>query len=263
MLLTETGYRIREVLKPQWGVFVEIVRKSKSIDGRGLAPPPCRPIMIEEKCIVLGMICDVGCRNEAPVKPLDDGFDAMIEYYLDSQIIERDADRVFFETVLAFLGDVKEWIQSCGDTSDDDAANGQAAQPNTAEQQAKVALPAPSASETAMVDPQPAKPKKLLTGWREITEALGKKNDNRDKVKSLNDRFGGPISSTGRGTKPMVYRDVLIDFWNNLAVKQQELANQARGKRLLTEDAHPYGRDGEVSTEISGSVKKPRSNAKR
>ena len=154
----------------------------------------------------------------------------MIEYYLDSQIIERDADRVFFKTVLAFLRDVKEWIQSCGDISDDDAASGQVAQPNTAEQQAQVAPPAPSTSEATMVDPQLAKPKKLLTGWREITEALDGKNDDRDKVKSLNDRFKGPISSRDKGTQPMAYRDELIGWWNKMAVKQQKLANQERGK---------------------------------
>jgi len=41
-------------------------------------------------------------------------------------------------------------------------------------------------------------PVKLLTSWREITEALELRHDERDKVKSLNDRFNGPMESPRR-----------------------------------------------------------------
>ena len=72
-------------------------------------------------------------------------------------------------------------------------------------------------------------PRKLLTGWLDIAAALDMKYADCDKIKSLNKRFEGPIGNSGKGTSPMVYRDVLIQWWNRLAIQEEELANQ-RGR---------------------------------
>lgn len=102
------------------------------------------------------------------------------------------------------------------------------------------------------------RPRKLLNGWHEITQAVSMKYNQRKDVKSLNDRYQGPISNRGAGTHPMVYEDDLIDWWNKLAVKQQELANQREGAKLSAEIQHNYGRDGTAAPEIGGGTKKRR-----
>jgi hypothetical protein len=84
------------------------------------------------------------------------------------------------------------------------------------------------------------------------------KYGDRANIKSLNKRFDGPITNKGKGTKPMVYRDELFQWWDGLATKQQELTNQQQGRRLMAEAQHNYGRSGTVAPEIGGSVKKRR-----
>jgi hypothetical protein len=113
------------------------------------------------------------------------------------------------------------------------------------------------------LDPQeadkgtPPCPKKLLTGWQSITATLEMPYNRRDEIKSLNDRFDGPIINNGRGTKPMTYREELLTWWDTLAQKQQELADQRQGERFSTE-GHAYGRTETVVPEIAGSIKKRR-----
>jgi hypothetical protein len=84
------------------------------------------------------------------------------------------------------------------------------------------------------------------------------KYDDREKIKSLNERCEGPITSRGAGTQPMVYSDDLIEWWNKLAVRQQELENRREGAKASAEDQHNYGRDGTAAPEIGGGVKKRR-----
>jgi hypothetical protein len=102
------------------------------------------------------------------------------------------------------------------------------------------------------------KPRKLLTGWHEITATLEMKHQDREKIKSLNERFEGPIKNKGSGTSPMVYQEELIEWWNHLAVKQQEMANYRDGRKLSAEAQHNYGRDGTAAPEIGGGVNKRR-----
>jgi hypothetical protein len=101
-------------------------------------------------------------------------------------------------------------------------------------------------------------PRKLLTGWRAIAAALDMKYAQHKDIKSLNQRLKGPIRNKGAGTKPMVYLDNLLEWWNHLAVQQQELSNQRDGVRLSAEAQHNYGRDGTAAPEIGGGVKKRR-----
>ena len=105
---------------------------------------------------------------------------------------------------------------------------------------------------------EPAEPRKLLIGWHAITKALNMKHDDRKNVAHLNRRREGPIVNKGRGTQPMVYTDVLVNWWNNLAVMQQELANQRQGAKLSAEAQHPYGRGGAAAPEIGGGMRRRR-----
>lgn len=105
-------------------------------------------------------------------------------------------------------------------------------------------------------------PKKLLEGWHAIAAAVGMLHKRRRDIKSLNDRYEGPIKNKGAGTRPMVYHADLIEWWNRLASKQQELANQRDGAKLSGESQHNYGRDGRAAPEIGGGVKKRRQDKK-
>jgi hypothetical protein len=103
-----------------------------------------------------------------------------------------------------------------------------------------------------------AKPRELLTGWRQITAALGMKYSERASVRSLNVRLAGPILTAGQGAQPRVYKSDLIHWWNQLAIEQQDLANRRAGARLSGETHHQYGREGVAAPEIGGGVKKRR-----
>jgi hypothetical protein len=105
-------------------------------------------------------------------------------------------------------------------------------------------------------------PRTVLTSWHDITNVVGMKYSDRRALKSLNQRFGGPIVNSGPGTRPMVYREDLLDWWDTLAVKQQDLMNQREGRRLSAEAQHDYGRSGRVAPEIGGNVKKRRKDRK-
>ncbi len=66
-------------------------------------------------------------------------------------------------------------------------------------------------------------PKQYLSGWPDILEAVGLKNNDTDKNKvlSLNKRYQGPIPKVGRGGKPRVEKGKLLDWWNGLEEKFQ------------------------------------------
>jgi len=105
---------------------------------------------------------------------------------------------------------------------------------------------------------QLTEPKTLLTGWHAIAGALDLPHARHKEIRSLNDRCGGPITNKGAGTRPMVYQEDLIEWWNKMAVQTQELENQREGARLSVEAQHNYGRDGTAAPEIGGGVKKRR-----
>jgi hypothetical protein len=109
----------------------------------------------------------------------------------------------------------------------------------------------------------PPPPRKLLNGWQDITSALGMEHKEYPSVKSLNERFTGPIKNSGKGTRPMVYHDELLAWWDTLAAKQQELANRKTGEKLSAETTYAYGRTGNVAPEIGGSQKERRKPKRR
>jgi hypothetical protein len=82
--------------------------------------------------------------------------------------------------------------------------------------------------------------------------------DEQGKVKRLNTAFDGPIPKPPKGGQPLVARNDLIEWWNHLAAKQQDLANQRSGAKFSSEASHNFGKTGAVSPEIGGEVKKRR-----
>jgi len=106
------------------------------------------------------------------------------------------------------------------------------------------------------VAPSTPAPVAQLTSWREITDALDLPHSERDKVKSLNERFGGPIPTPKKGSQPIVGRVALLEWWNRLAIMQADLAHQREGARLSAEAQYTYGRDGVAAPDISGGVKR-------
>ena len=121
---------------------------------------------------------------------------------------------------------------------------------------APVAPPKPSDG-----SPEPSgEPKKYLLSWREILIALELKNDKegRDKVRTLNDRYGGPIIPGVQGGQPKADKDALLAWWNHLEVEWSDQVNQARGSLSEASAQHNYGRAGVAAPEVSGEIKRPR-----
>lgn len=104
----------------------------------------------------------------------------------------------------------------------------------------------------------PAEPKVYLTSWREILDALGLKPDQRGKVAKLNKDFDGPIVIAKQGSQPTVERGKLLAWWNGLEDRLQELQQRRRDAQATISDQHPYGEDGTIVPEISGSVERRR-----
>jgi hypothetical protein len=101
-------------------------------------------------------------------------------------------------------------------------------------------------------------PRIFLSGWQEITAALGLRYVDRRRVGRLNKLSDGPIGTRGKGSSPEVYQDALIEWWNSLAERLQELEDRRRDEKATVQDTFDYGRDGKVVPGINGEVKKGR-----
>jgi len=112
------------------------------------------------------------------------------------------------------------------------------------------------------VPEETTRPKKYLFNWLEILDALGMTNDEerRGQVRRLNDSHAGPIAFPGKGAQPKVDRDRLIAWWNGLERRFEELEARQIDRRETVSESHNYGSDGTVIPEISGSIKKRRSD---
>lgn len=107
---------------------------------------------------------------------------------------------------------------------------------------------------------EPTQPVPLLLSWREIADALGRPNTTefQSALKRLNDQHGGPIVTTGRGAQPKVNRDRLVEWWNALETRLEELDGRKRDEAESVKSQHPYGSDGQVIPDIGGGVKRRR-----
>jgi len=105
----------------------------------------------------------------------------------------------------------------------------------------------------------PTEAREMLNGWREICLAVKRRPTDKDLVRSVNDEHDGPIRTYGKGKKPKVYRDELLQWWNHLEALADDKGNQNKGKDFLNRrsnekptGAQPssdggmnYGRQGE------------------
>ena len=107
-------------------------------------------------------------------------------------------------------------------------------------------------------------PKCYLTSWREILDFLELKNneEHRKKVRMLNEDFGGPIVLPGQGSQPRAEESTLIDWWNGLEKRFNELEQRRTDARATTASQHKYGKEGNVVPDIAGSVKTRRNDRK-
>jgi hypothetical protein len=101
-------------------------------------------------------------------------------------------------------------------------------------------------------------PRRRLTGWREITEAVGMKFADRRKLKRLNHLNDGPIRNAGPGTRPSVYETALREWYDRLDQKLQELEDARRDRDATVGETFPYGRGGDVVPGTNGEIKKRR-----
>ncbi|MBN2292339.1 MAG: hypothetical protein JXM70_07940 [Pirellulales bacterium] len=109
--------------------------------------------------------------------------------------------------------------------------------------------------------------KQYLTSWREILIALSLTNnkEDREKVRSLNDKYAGPIVTPKQGAQPKVDRARLIEWWNGLESQWATGAmgsNRANNTTAMVQQKYDYGKNGTVIPDISGGVKRRRSDHK-
>jgi hypothetical protein len=112
--------------------------------------------------------------------------------------------------------------------------------------------------------PAPAAPAEYLLSWRAILGAVGMKNTiaDRQQLRTLNNKYEGPIIMPERGGQPKVDKGKLRPWWDGLESRWVEDRKEAEEKRRDREEAtgerHSYGRNGEIVPDIGGHVKKRR-----
>ena len=109
---------------------------------------------------------------------------------------------------------------------------------------------------------QNEEPKNYLFGWREILDAINRKNNTEEKtrIRRLNDspQHPGPITSSGQGAQPKVEKSKLIAWWNGLEDLFDEVNGRQRDETASVADRYKHGHDAEIVPNIDGSVKKRR-----
>jgi hypothetical protein len=114
------------------------------------------------------------------------------------------------------------------------------------------------------VEGKPQTAMKYLTSWREILIALEFKNNREDKqkVSRLNKSYSGPIEIPGQGKQPFVDKAKLLEWWAGLETKVREDSERQRNAQATASNQHDFGRDGKVTPDISGGIKKRRRDRK-
>ena len=118
----------------------------------------------------------------------------------------------------------------------------------------------PLSGKPGEISPKIASPRMPLTGWLDIASAVGMGKSDIEQVKALNRQFDGPIRVGRKGAKPLVYKDELIQWWDNMTVQAQAVTDKAKGRVASGEAQHAYGRTGTAAPEVGGGVKRRRRN---
>jgi hypothetical protein len=100
-----------------------------------------------------------------------------------------------------------------------------------------------------------------LCTWREILAAVGMKSneEDREKVRKLNNKYGGPIKIGTRGKQPTAIKADLLAWWNTLERLVAEKQQQEADEKATVADQYNYARTGRVAPGIGGSVRQRRS----
>ncbi|MDX1963921.1 MAG: hypothetical protein SFX18_12265 [Pirellulales bacterium] len=103
------------------------------------------------------------------------------------------------------------------------------------------------------------KPLDLLFGWREIIAALGRPYSKEEirRIKKLSNSTVGPIPSPGKGGQICCERGKLLEWWNRLEKRHDELQQRNIDRDATTSGHYDYGQRGlQIIPEIAGAVKK-------
>lgn len=102
--------------------------------------------------------------------------------------------------------------------------------------------------------PGPIKAKEYLKNWRDLLDGLGRKNNEEERrfVRSMNDRFQGPIIFSGQGAQPLVDKDKLLLWWDDLERRAEEAGQKRADSDATLQARYDSGRSETIRPEISG-----------
>ncbi len=111
---------------------------------------------------------------------------------------------------------------------------------------------------------EPVEAKEMLFGWDEIMAAVKRPNDESTRAgfRRYNNLHGGPLISIGQGSRPMVEKSALIEWWNSLGQRLAELEQRKLDEKESLSSRHSYGKGGVVRPEIDGADKRRRKDHK-
>jgi hypothetical protein len=106
----------------------------------------------------------------------------------------------------------------------------------------------------------PGKPNVYLLNWDEVLRALDLKNDSRNRkvVTDLVKRHAGPLKLPGKGGQPKGEYSALIEWWNGLKQRFEEVEQRKQNQDETLKEAHLFGRGGTVFPQIGGAEKRRR-----
>ena len=112
--------------------------------------------------------------------------------------------------------------------------------------------------------PAAKSPRRYLTTWREILNALDMlfNKQSKDDVRKLNREFAGPINMPSQGGQPKVDKGDLQEWWAGLRDRFRRQQEHQENAKATVADQHEYSRDGMVVPGISGSVRQRRGKPK-
>lgn len=107
-------------------------------------------------------------------------------------------------------------------------------------------------------------PKRYCFGWPDVLAAIELNNslENRTRVRGLNGspHHPGPIIFGGKGMHPKTNKEKLIEWWNALEKRWEELSQRELDQETTVSQTFPYGREAKVVPQVGGRVKRRRGN---
>jgi len=109
------------------------------------------------------------------------------------------------------------------------------------------------------VEPAAAGVPRRLFGWTQILDAIGQPDEDKGKIRKLNESYDGPIQIPGQGGQAWVRKDKLLEWWDKLDDIIHDIDRRRAEQQAAGADTYRFGKgDVEVVPDISGAVKKRR-----